>query len=261
MNAEFKRMMELAGLAEISINQPNLLNQIKTLKNQIDSWDDPNVAYLQAVRCARLVLPIFEKEFPNDKRIRNVIEASETYLANPTEVNQKILTRIHNLATDTIDEMDMSLVLRDDYYDSVYTAALTAVGAATAILNDAVIFAQNAAYAATIAAGGGSNNLNELDEIKVNPPTQYYAIFNYTYNNDNVYYLTTLSKATMIEKLNKAYKEFAIGNPPYTIEDMEESHYDSYINDDWAIVTKNASRFKETFDGFSQYGTLKPYKG
>ena len=64
-----------------------------------------------------------------------------------------------------------------------------------------------------------------LAEIKINAPTQYYAIFNYTFNNDNVYYLITLSKEEMVKKLNKAYKELAVGNPPYALQDMKEYYF------------------------------------
>ena len=176
MDAEFKRMMELAGLTEISINKPSLLNQIKTLKNQIDSANNSKIVLPLAIRCAKLVLPIFEKEFPNDKRIRNVIEASEIYLADPTDKNWETLTKTSKLAANVIDEMDMSSGLRDEYYDSVYTAALTAVGTTTAILNDDIEYAQRAAYAAIIAAGGDPSNANELDEIKVNKPMRPLAI-------------------------------------------------------------------------------------
>ena len=36
-----------------------------------------------AIDCARKVLPVFEKEYPNNKRPRKVIEAAELYLKNP----------------------------------------------------------------------------------------------------------------------------------------------------------------------------------
>ena len=109
-------------------------------------------------------------------------------------------------------------------------------------------------------------NNPKLTEITVNAPTQYYAIFNFTYG-ENFYYLVTLSKGKMIEKLNKAYKELTgKDRAPYTLQDMEEySRHDGtpsdvYVSDDWATVTKNASIFKEESDTLSQYGTLKPYK-
>ena len=44
-----------------------------------------NVAF--AVVCARHVLPIFEREFPNDKRPRAAIEAAKRWLEEPTDAN------------------------------------------------------------------------------------------------------------------------------------------------------------------------------
>ena len=38
-----------------------------------------------AIDCARKVLPVFEREYPNDKRPRKAIEAAEIYLKYPSE--------------------------------------------------------------------------------------------------------------------------------------------------------------------------------
>jgi len=40
-----------------------------------------------ALECAKHVLPIFEKQYPEDKRPREVILAVDVYLQNPTEEN------------------------------------------------------------------------------------------------------------------------------------------------------------------------------
>ena len=36
-----------------------------------------------AIDCARKVLPVFEKEYPNNKQLRKVVKAAELYLKNP----------------------------------------------------------------------------------------------------------------------------------------------------------------------------------
>ena len=51
-----------------------------------------------AIECAKHVLPIFEKEHPSDKRPREAIEATEKYLAEPTEENLKKLDAARNAA-------------------------------------------------------------------------------------------------------------------------------------------------------------------
>ena len=44
-----------------------------------------------AVECAKHVLPIYEKHYPNDNRPREAIDAAERYLADPSEENLKNL--------------------------------------------------------------------------------------------------------------------------------------------------------------------------
>ena len=41
-----------------------------------------------AIYSAKLVLPIFEKEYPKDKRPRKAIEAAQKYIKNPSEKNR-----------------------------------------------------------------------------------------------------------------------------------------------------------------------------
>lgn len=57
-----------------------------------------------AIYAARLVLPIFEKLYPNDKRPRKAIEAAVNWLKNPTEKNRiaaKKAARAAYAATET----------------------------------------------------------------------------------------------------------------------------------------------------------------
>ena len=108
-----------------------------------------------------------------------------------------------------------------------------------------------------------------LTEIKVNEPGyKYYALFNYdgSLNNGIALYIKTATKEKMVEKLNKGIKEFAgMFTPPYELKDMDESTYigNSYINDDWAIVTSDVDTFKEILDIITQLRDKQPeqYKG
>jgi hypothetical protein len=50
--------------------------------------DKPKAVEL-AIVCARHVLEIFEKKYPEDKRPRQALKAAEKWLSNPTEENRK----------------------------------------------------------------------------------------------------------------------------------------------------------------------------
>jgi hypothetical protein len=77
-----------------------------------------------AIFAAELVIDIFEKEYPNDKRPRKAIEAAKKYLKNKTSKNKS----------------------------AAYTAADAAVDAAADAAADAAYNATHAAYAAAYAA-------------------------------------------------------------------------------------------------------------
>jgi hypothetical protein len=87
-----------------------------------------------------------------------------------------------------------------------------------------------------------------IKEIQVSPPKTYYAIL---YIGDNNFYIISYSKESMIDQLNKIYKEIsgALSNP-YSLEDMDEdarmymgTRFDSYISDDFALVTDDKQYF------------------
>ena len=65
-----------------------LVREIKYPK-WVGSDIDTKVRLYFALLCAKEVLPIFEKEFPDDERPRKAIEAAQKVLANDTEENRQ----------------------------------------------------------------------------------------------------------------------------------------------------------------------------
>ena len=51
------------------------------------------------------------------------------------------------------------------------------------------------------------------------------------------------SKQEVIDILNESYGDITKRNEIYSLKDMDESEYDSYIDDDYAFVTANPKRF------------------
>jgi hypothetical protein len=96
---------------------------------------------------------------------------------------------------------------------------------------------------------------------------KYYAVFNFLgeFNNGVPLYLVTDTKEEMIDKLNKAYKEFT-GETyvPYTMRDMEGpvsymgTPLETYISDDWATVTHNKSRFEKELENTVSHLGVEP---
>jgi hypothetical protein len=92
----------------------------------------------------------------------------------------------------------------------------------------------------------------------------YYALFNFDRGeNQPVFYIITGSKESMITKLNSAIKYFqSISNNPsgyynfkYSTDDLEgEGFKETYISDDWALVTSNKERFEEAVQDFKDEG-------
>lgn len=60
----------------------------------------PNNKARYAIYSAELVLHIFEKEYPEDNRPRKAIEATKTWLKNPTEKNKMAAHHAADAATD-----------------------------------------------------------------------------------------------------------------------------------------------------------------
>jgi hypothetical protein len=109
------------------------------------------------------------------------------------------------------------------------------------------------------------------DTQNTDPSTKLYAVVNYSGDrNDGVaLYFSTSTKEEMLEKLNKATKQFAgMFTDLYTLDNLEETTYngnplDRYIDDDWAIVTKNPQDFKGILKDINDSREKKPeeYKG
>ena len=83
-----------------------------------------------ALHCAKQVLPIYEKRYPEDKRVRECIEATEGYI----------------LGTVSIDELREARSAAAAAYDAATAAAVDAYDAATAVYAAAAAAAD--AYAA-----------------------------------------------------------------------------------------------------------------
>jgi hypothetical protein len=122
---------------------------------------------LFSIYAARLVLDIYEKQYPDDDRSRKAIEAAETYIKNPTEENKAAARAAARAA-----------------YAAAYAADAAAyAGRATAYAADAAYAAayagRAAAYAGRAAGRAAANaavykkldkwmnkHLTELEEIK-----------------------------------------------------------------------------------------------
>ena len=92
MNPEFKRMVELAGLKEISVNAPGPLSRINTLKAQIDASTDKKEKIKLAVQCVKIALYIFKEVYPKDFGPKRAIDAVELYLEKPSSETRRFLS-------------------------------------------------------------------------------------------------------------------------------------------------------------------------
>ena len=111
-----------------------------------------------------------------------------------------------------------------------------------------------------------------IKEVNIAPGGKtYYAYFNYTYNADNTYYIIAYSKESMINKLNKAYKELTGESyTPYNLDNLDETYrikfgikfadgtLGAYIHDDWAWVGDNKSEFNEQIRWHQEDGETPP---
>ena len=170
MNKEFKRMMELAGLAEIKINQPNPLNYLLNLQSKIKATEDPLEKLSLAIQCVERVLFIFEEKFPNDKRPRKAIEVAKAYLANPTEENKNAVDYAAEAAADAAADADAAV-------DNAADNAATDVAAAAYYAAYATYTATNTVYATSYAIKATKEYYN-LNEIKINQPNPLNYLLN-----------------------------------------------------------------------------------
>jgi hypothetical protein len=70
---------------EITDDNKTVVQEMRVIK----VVDTKKVAVQFAIACARRALPNYENVYPKDDRVRKVIEAAETWFANPTEENMK----------------------------------------------------------------------------------------------------------------------------------------------------------------------------
>jgi hypothetical protein len=211
---------------EIKVNQPGkvTLDQLKSLESRIRASQDPEELLSLSIQSAEKVLFIFEKEYPNDKRPRQAIEAAKKYLEDPTEENKAAAS-------------DAAGTAYDAYYDASVAPTYTASYAA---------HAAHAASATAYYAADGANFddaiddaisafklYNNINEIKVNQPNEYEASI----------YLYEESYLTNDPKLIKGSLSFI----EKKVIDLLLS-YDRYRKSDeyWAIVKDNKTQ-KELF--------------
>lgn len=92
-------------------------------------------------------------------------------------------------------------------------------------------------------------NVNKIDNEKFAKGGEvdgkkYYMLFNISeFEEQPMYNYTANSKQEVIDILNESYEDITKRNEIYSLKDMDESEYDSYINDDYAFVTANPKRF------------------
>jgi hypothetical protein len=84
-----------------------------------------------------------------------------------------------------------------------------------------------------------------IKEVNIAPGGKtYYAVINHL---REPFYIITYSSKSMLDKLNKAYKELTGENYiPYRLDDLDEEargYYNTYISDDWATVTDDKTEF------------------
>ena len=129
---------------------------------------------LFSIYAARLVLDIYEKQYPDDDRSRKAIEAAETYIKNPTEENKAAARAAADAAAYAADAAAYAA-------DAAYAAraaarAADAAARAARAAADAAVRAARAARAAAYAAADAAvykkldkwmnKHLTELEEIK-----------------------------------------------------------------------------------------------
>ncbi len=146
-------MVELAGLTEIKVNEPNPINLLLNLQSKIKATEDPLEKLSLAIQCAERVLFMWEEKFPDDNRPRKSIEVAKAYLANPTEENKKAAATAARAAA----------------------RAARAASAATYDADAAYAAAAHASYSAAAPAYAirATKKYYNLNEIKVNEPKKF----------------------------------------------------------------------------------------
>jgi hypothetical protein len=166
-----KDISSLKYTNEITVHKPTSYDPLLFLQSKIKASKDPKERASLAIKCAEMVLYIFEKKYPNDKRPRKAIEAAKKCLANPTKENKKVAADAATDAYNTtyaIEQGDDTFVYDD--YTGTDAAAFTSYQAAlsTVWIEDNESESEYAAEYA-IDAVKKYYNLNEITVFKPSP--------------------------------------------------------------------------------------------
>ena len=102
-----------------------------------------------AIFSAKLVIGIYEKQYPNDNRPRKAIEAAVRYQKNPTKKNRLAANTAANAAHAAANAAT-NVTNIATYTAYVANAATNAAANVTNMATHAVTYTANAAHAATI---------------------------------------------------------------------------------------------------------------
>jgi hypothetical protein len=135
-------------LAEVEVGEKHIIEEIKSCHSEmrvVKAWRWTKRDSVQlAIFAAELVIDIFEKKHPDDKRPREAIEAAIKWLQNPTEKNRKA-------ARAAADAAYAARAAARAAADAAYAADAAADAADAAYAADAADAAADAAYAADAA--------------------------------------------------------------------------------------------------------------
>ena len=96
-------------------------------------WTKPD-SVAMAIYCAELVVGIYEKQHPDDKRPRQAIEAAKAWLNDPTEENRQAASAASAAAYDAAYAAASAAYAAYAAYDAAY-AAYAAASSAAAVLD------------------------------------------------------------------------------------------------------------------------------
>jgi len=108
-----------------------------------------------ALFAAKQVLPIYEKEYPTDPRVRDCITAIERYLTDPTDENKELLKTAAYAAAAASDTAYAAIAASDNAYASAFAAdyaAAASANAAAAASDTTYAASDNAIYYAAVKA-------------------------------------------------------------------------------------------------------------
>ena len=137
VNCEFLAQVEIRGAAIVSDDKVTAqeMRIVKAWK-----WENED-SVAMAIYAAELVIEYYEKEYPNDTRPRQAIDAAKSWLVNPTRAAARAARAAANAAADA----------------SAHAAARAARAAAHAAADAAHAAARASAHAAARAARSAAN--------------------------------------------------------------------------------------------------------